>query len=368
MDALLDLTPLHLHVQKEAKQCIYRICTLTRPKWRSQALTKLEALVFNNKNLSMPTDDTYVECKFTKLYTVEIPPRDKWINDQMDFKEGSHIWYTDGSKKGNDVGCGIYGERPKLKASVSMGKEASIYQAELFAINKCVEINLERNLRNQHIYINSDSQAALLALESLESYSKLVQNCKDNLNTLATTNKVILRWVPGHSDIVGNEKADELARKGADTTLVGPEPFCGITKRKAYSLLNSTEKSEAIKLWKFAKGQKQAKALIKGFNNKLSKELLQLKRHKTCAVTRILTGHCKLNKHLFQMGMKQDATCRFCQETEETATHILCSCGPLMHKRSTYLGQHTMHPEEVQHITAQRIWNFLEATGLNGEI
>ncbi|XP_063382184.1 uncharacterized protein LOC134668672 [Cydia fagiglandana] len=296
----------------------------------------------------MPTDDTHTQCHFTKLYTVEIPPRDKWTNDQMFVEERSLIWYTDGSKKGNDVGCGIYGERPKFRASVSMGTQASIFQAEVFAINKCAEINLDRNLRHQHIYINSDSQATLLALESLESNSKLVQN-----------------W---HSDINGNKEADELARKGADTPLVGPEPFCGTTKRDAYSLLNNIEKTRAIDWWKFVKGQEHSKALIKGFNSKTAKELLGLKRHKTCAVTRILTGHCKLNKHMFQIGKKQDATCRFCQESEETAMHILCSCGPLMSKRSTYLGRHILEPYEVQSITAQRIWNFLDSTGISNEL
>jgi ribonuclease HI/Fe2+ transport system protein FeoA len=225
--------------------------------------------------------------------------------------------------KGDDVDCGIYGERPKLKASVSMGKEASIFQAEVFAINKCAEINLDRSLRNQHIYINSDSQAALLALRSPESNSKLVQNCINSLNALANAYKVTLRWVPGHSDIDGNEKADKLARKGAERPLSGPEPFCGITKRKAYSLLHNLEKTKALELWMSSKGSKHSKSLIKGYNNKMARELLQLKRHKTCTVTRTRTGHCKLNKHLFQMGMKQDAVCGVCQESEETATPLL---------------------------------------------
>ncbi len=42
-------------------------------------------------------------------------------------------------------------------------------------------------------------------------------------------NNVSLLWVPGHSNIVGNEKADELARMGSQEQFIGPEPYIGIS-------------------------------------------------------------------------------------------------------------------------------------------
>ena len=48
------------------------------------------------------------------------------------------------------------------------------------------------------------------------------------LDELATHNSVRLVWVPGHEDFLGNEKADELAKKGADTQFTGPEPVPGL--------------------------------------------------------------------------------------------------------------------------------------------
>jgi hypothetical protein len=55
----------------------------------------------------------------------------------------------------------------------------------------------------------------------------------DALPALANRNEVTLMWVPGHCGILGNEKADELARQGAAKPLLGPEPALGIPKCSA---------------------------------------------------------------------------------------------------------------------------------------
>ena len=58
--------------------------------------------------------------------------------------------------------------------------------------------------------------------------SKLVLECLECLSELATHNSVQLVWVSGHEDILGNARAVELAKKGADTPFTGPEPVFGL--------------------------------------------------------------------------------------------------------------------------------------------
>ena len=65
----------------------------------------------------------------------------------------------------------------------------------------------------------------ILPLSSCEIRSELVGECIRSLNQLGKDNTLLLIWVPGHQGIKGNEIADELARKGASSALMGPEPF-----------------------------------------------------------------------------------------------------------------------------------------------
>ncbi|KMQ88409.1 lian-aa1 retrotransposon protein [Lasius niger] len=81
----------------------------------------------------------------------------------------------------------------------------------------------------KRITICSDSRAALLAIKNWAD-SALVGECKEALNRLASTNRVKLLWVPGHTEVKGNERADELARKGVNTPTMGPESAVGLTK------------------------------------------------------------------------------------------------------------------------------------------
>ena len=54
--------------------------------------------------------------------------------------------------------------------------------------------------------------------------------CLEALKELAKISKLTIVWIPGHEELVGNENADALARKGAEGRFTGPEPFCGYNR------------------------------------------------------------------------------------------------------------------------------------------
>jgi RNase H len=109
----------------------------------------------------------------------------------------------------------------------------------MYAINVCARICLSaEGLEGKHVYIMSDSQAALRALESYSFTSKLVADCLDNLKRLTTKCKLTLMWVPGHTGVEGNEEADQLANKGSESHFIGHKPFFGYSSIKYKTDLN----------------------------------------------------------------------------------------------------------------------------------
>ncbi|KAJ8981244.1 hypothetical protein NQ317_005758 [Molorchus minor] len=99
-------------------------------------------------------------------------------------------WFVDVSKIG-DMAVGVYRKTTRTKLSFALGLQ-----------------------KGRPIEICSDLQAVLLAIEYSKVKSRLVPACKKTLNDLASHNRVILNWVPGHSGVRENEEGDRLAREG----------------------------------------------------------------------------------------------------------------------------------------------------------
>jgi ribonuclease HI len=66
--------------------------------------------------------------------------------------------------------------------------------------------SIEKGYTDRNIYILSDSQAAIKALDSFQINSKLVWDCHQSLVKLAEHNRIQLVWVLGHMGIHGNEQ------------------------------------------------------------------------------------------------------------------------------------------------------------------
>ncbi|OXU19962.1 hypothetical protein TSAR_015103 [Trichomalopsis sarcophagae] len=133
------------------------------------------------------------------------------INNYLKSKKALAV-YTDGSKSDGTKYTGVACQCHDLNINISIAidKTASVYTAHCVAIFKALDIALENFSYNYVIFSDSLSlQATNLKTNILEIKRKY------NAYTSHNPDRFIqFIWVPSHMGIIGNEKADELAKLG----------------------------------------------------------------------------------------------------------------------------------------------------------
>lgn len=361
LEAMLNLPPLHLVIESDA------IATLGR-------LAKLNGNILNNTDHSriwfktiatdptfdMPSDKINPVFKFNKNYKIHFPSREEWLNGVLPPKHGT-VWYTDGSLIEESAGAGLYNANPLIEVSIPLGNHSSIFLAEVRAILECVHVNMDQNKNGEEIFICVDSQAALKALSSFKFDSALTAETSELLNKLAQRNRVELLWVPSHSGIEGNEKVDALAKIGAQTTPIAPEPIVGTPYSNIKRKIKVKKETAFYNHWANLPTCRQAKNCI-SINGKNSKYLINLSRTRLKIYTGVVTGHYGFNKHLTTIGKRTDPSCDLCGYHTDTAEHYLCYCPAFITKRRRFLGGYTVKYSLIKNLHPQNILNYVSST------
>jgi hypothetical protein len=115
--------------------------------------------------LQMGTDKMVPRNVYEKAFTIILRNRSEWKKGFKPDKKWGLIWYTNGSKTNKGTGAGVYCYGTSLICSFSLGRNTTVFQAEVYAIKACADANMDRNYKNRNIYILSGSQAAIKALD-----------------------------------------------------------------------------------------------------------------------------------------------------------------------------------------------------------
>jgi hypothetical protein len=97
--------------------------------------------------LDMRSDHTTSIYYYSKAFKVIID-QDQWRTKDPKFPEHALIWYTDGSRADSGTGSGICGLAPNSSLSFSLGKFATVFQSEIYAILQCACKNVRRAYKN----------------------------------------------------------------------------------------------------------------------------------------------------------------------------------------------------------------------------
>jgi ribonuclease HI len=274
--------------------------------------------------LLMGTDTMIPSYAFHTPFKVHLSNKHEWQNGFNLDNKGGLVWYIDRSKTNEGTGVGVYKCGSKRGHSSSLGLHTTVFQAEIYAIKACIMENIEKGYKGRNIYILSDSQATIKALNNFLNNSKLVWDCHPSLMRLAEHDRVQLIWVPGHMGIDGNEMADQLATQGSSHPFIGPEPALGISAKVAREVIRESTKRKYTEYWQSIHGQRQARGFLKRLSAKRVGERFSLSRNQL----RILTGlfftkHCQIKGPLFKMGLIDSPKCDRCKQASLTASRSL---------------------------------------------
>lgn len=147
---------------------------------------------------------------------------------KFNMKENSIIAYSDGSKEKEkaSVGVGVVIDRISVEKGISINKLCSIYSAEIKAIYEIIAMA-----------VNEKWDTDLLILTDNQSVCKELRSCNTNIRTHegiieikrkikeykemdreieGRDKKVGIGWIPGHMGILGNERADGIAKNATN--------------------------------------------------------------------------------------------------------------------------------------------------------
>nr|XP_026696188.1 uncharacterized protein LOC113475731 [Ciona intestinalis] len=235
LEALLNLPPLHLHLQGNAVYRSHRLKTLGQ--WEGgdyyTSRNKRHTYICNRiskeiQTLSLPCDRCIPSLHFDHSLRLVIEDRSSFKPPDPPHQSDGIICYTDGSKTVDRTGSGYLITRctETKQVSVSLGSYASVFQTEILAINMVAKELLYDGTDSKSVDIYSDSQARINSLLVRDTwYYALQQLASGNHVRLhwipghSDGNHVRLHWIPGHSDHLGNELADKLARDGSSKIL-----------------------------------------------------------------------------------------------------------------------------------------------------
>ena len=354
LEVLLQIPPIGIFLRGEAFMATYRLergDMWTKRRYVGGRGSRLKSHVdMNNEGkvniplLGMPKDSCTPYLQFGKKNSVKIGERNEIQSEIEELGEGIIQCYTDGSYIDRKTGAGIYFKPHEIlqleDQAISLGKLATVYQAEVIAIANAADMMIKADIQNQTIYILSDSQAALRAIASPRVKQLLVGNCIENLNMLSQNNQIQLMWVPGHSDIEGNERADTLAKNGAHTLCELPEPAVPVSYSRCRLEVRYWVQTKHAEAWKQAKSCLLTKEAIRKTDKIPAKNLLKLSRRKLNQVLQILTGHGNLATHRYKMGKVQSPLCPKCHEADETPQHFVGDCPAYLNTRISHFGYH----------------------------
>lgn len=267
---------------------------------------------------------------------VVIQPKKSAIQEAKKTQCGIVLW-TDGSRVVERVGAAVVLVDKRLgkwrEKRRFLGKHKDSFDVELWAISDALNLDSKetRNAEPTTVTIFTNSQTAMTKI--LEPKTKVGGDAIRNLiYQRARTMKnaghtIVLRWVPSHSKVLGNEKAEEAAKDVAHRGGRETDHWSSLTHIKAE--LQRTRLAE-LSAWHELKSQER-EATVQEFYDPVAKSGINptlgsaLKKY-AMRFYQLRIGHGAVGAFLAKIGVINTPECWWCGAHEQTVIHLYTEC------------------------------------------
>ena len=342
LEVITHTTPLWLHVRQEAAMAYLRTAQCVQLDRKNLNVHNRPMALGHRQFIKEFLDEIYFQTDDTDRIDEQKVWHKPFVLDKDSFATGEPKWdadvniYTDGSKDEiGHSGAGVVaynkGKNKISYAKFHLGLQATVFQCETYAIKEAATMLRDLNIKNKKIVIYSDSRAALLALDSNTLTSRLVRDTLENFKSSGiTTNSIILRWVKGHADHLGNEAADALAKEGALNEQLLADDLPQVSTKILRGRLRDCIVNRWQYDWSYCQPCEPTKLFFPLINKQQSLLATCGNRKHFSAYVQIVTDHNHLKGHdtLVEHGFHDTymQRCNGCWQAPETAHHIIAEC------------------------------------------
>lgn len=190
---------------------------------------------------------------------------------------------------------------------------------------------------------------------------------------------VTIHWVPGHSDIHGNEEADKQAKKAAEGRQNNsprnqlPNFLRSNSLPLSISALKQAHHQSTQNRWTrlWAKSPRYARTHSID-PNILHRSFVKLTKTYPKRLTGLLmclrTRHAPLNEHLHRINKSPTSSCPHCPNVNENVHHFLITCPHYHHERHTLIRALGRKATSIPHLLTNEeaiphLTRYVNATG-----
>ena len=252
--------------------------------------------------------------------------------------------YTDGSGLEGRIGAAavLYRNgvlKGKRRMQLGSTKHHTVYEGEGVGMLLGLELIREERRVEGMVSMGTDNTAAIIATHKIKPgpshyiwdlFHKRLAMVRNKHRDM----DLLVKWVPGHMDIVGNDRADTEAKKAAT---VGSSPLRKLPAPLRKMLPHSKSatkqeyhrkiKLEAMKLWSKSPRFDRMALIDPDLSHvKFAKLIRSISRNHASVLFQLRAGHVPLNVYLHRIKKADSPICPSCHQYRETVLHYIMHC------------------------------------------